>query len=245
VRQEDGVAVDPEDIEARLAAVRAKRGYLLPHHGLLALTAPALLEAYDAAYAALALEPRLLSAHDREFVWLAILAATDEALATHHVAKFRAAGGSPEAVAAAVGLTALASGASAYLFAERHWRAHMPEIDPRAAYLAALRGLATGTPLRLVHLAASAVHACRGFWEGLRWQIVAAYQDGVPEAELAEALSLVMFPGSVPRFVEAAAVWRSLIAADAVAASPAFRLWAGLSGQGGWDEATSGKKEER
>ena len=62
----------------RLAAVRAKRGYLLPHHGLLAVAAPDLLEAYDQAYTALTLVPRNLTAHDKEFVWLAVLVATDE-----------------------------------------------------------------------------------------------------------------------------------------------------------------------
>jgi hypothetical protein len=51
--------------------------------------------------------------------------------------------------------------------------------------------------------------------------------------ELAEALSLTMFPASVPRFVEAAAVWRELIRSGAVPASPGFRAWAEMPGQEG------------
>ena len=103
-------------LEARLAAVKAKRGYLLPHHGLLALAFPRLLEGYDAAYTAMALDDRALSHHDREFVWLAVLAATDEALATHHIAKFRAAGGDDALIGAVFSAAALAIGAEARIF---------------------------------------------------------------------------------------------------------------------------------
>src|SRR5689334_16164612 len=98
--------MDDLDLTARLQAVRDKRGYLLPHHGLLAITAPRLLDAYDAAYTALALEPRALSAYDREFVWLSILIATDEAIATHHIAKFRDAGGTREEIERILAVTA-------------------------------------------------------------------------------------------------------------------------------------------
>ena len=62
-------------------------------------------------------------------------------------------------------------------------------------------------------------------------------EAGIDERELAEALSLMMFPGSVPYFVEAAGIWRELILAGDVEASPAFRAWAEVSGQGGYDEA--------
>jgi alkylhydroperoxidase/carboxymuconolactone decarboxylase family protein YurZ len=90
--------------------------------------------------------------------------------------------------------------------------------------------------LRLVRLALIAVQACRGSPDALRRELIAAYAENVPEDEIAEALSLVMFPGSVPRFVEAAGVWRDLIAAGGVTASPRYAAWAALTGQGGWDE---------
>lgn len=69
---------------------------MLPHHGLLALAFPDLLAGYDAAYSAMALADRVLSHHNREFVWLAVLAATDEALATH---PYRQAAGGEETIA--------------------------------------------------------------------------------------------------------------------------------------------------
>jgi alkylhydroperoxidase/carboxymuconolactone decarboxylase family protein YurZ len=229
-----------ENLVRRLESVRAKRGYLLPHHGLMAITAPTLLEAYDATYTALALDERVLDRHDREFVWLAILIATDEAIATHHIPKFKQAGGTDGEIEIVLAVTAIAIGFEAFRFVDRYWLPHLPGIEPREIYLRVLSQAAGGAPMRLVHLAAAAVQTCRAAWDALAWQITAAYADGVPEADLAEALSLVMFPGSVPRFVEAARVWRELILAGRVPASPAFRAWASLSGQGGYDEA-SGK----
>ena len=129
-----------DEISEQLRAIRAKRGYLLPHHGLMAVTDPQLLSAYDATYTALTLAERELSRHDHETVWLAIFIATDEALATHHIPKFLDAG------------------------------------------------------------------------------------------------------GSVPYFVEAAAVWRQLILDGRVSPSAAFRTWAEIAGQGGFDEAQSDRQ---
>lgn len=54
-----------EEVGRRLDEVRAKRGYLLPHHGLLAIAAPRLLAGYDAAYTALTLEPRTMGSAPR------------------------------------------------------------------------------------------------------------------------------------------------------------------------------------
>jgi alkylhydroperoxidase/carboxymuconolactone decarboxylase family protein YurZ len=227
-----------DDLARQLAAIRARRGYLLPHHGLMAVSSPRLLEAYDATYAALALEPRTLSRHDHEFAWLAILVATDEALATHHLPKFRAGGGTDAEFAGVLRIVAFALGFPAYRFIDRHWRPHLPDFDPNAEYLTAFRAVAGDVPLRLAHLAAATVHTCRAAWDALAWQIVAAYADAVPEDDLAEALSLTMFPGSVPYFVEAAGVWRQLIVDGRVPASPRYRAWAAVAGQGGYDEAS-------
>ena len=228
----------PLDLTELLSGIRAKRGYLLPHHGLMAITAPALLDAYDAAYTAMALDDRVLSHHDREFVWLAILIATDEAIATHHIAKFKAAGGTDEEIEVILTVTALALGFESYRFVNKNWLAHLPACNPPAIYQRALRSAARDVSMRLVHMAVAAVFVCKAGWDALALQIVAAYEDGVPELDLAEAVSLTMFPGSVPHFVEAARVWRDLIVDGKVPASQSFREWAQLSGQGGFDEAS-------
>ncbi len=231
--------MDDQALSQLLEAVRAKRGYLLPHHGLMAVSMPELLDAYDALYSALTLTQRKLSRHDHEFVWMAILIATDEARATHHIPKFRDAGGTDDELAAILALTSLAMGSSGYGFVNDHWQQHLPDFEPRQRYLAAFRKSAEGAAGQLGHLAAAAVFTCRGDWRMLEWQICAAYDDGVDEVDLAEALSLTMFPGSVPYFVEAADIWRKLVLNGEVNASSAFVAWARLSGQGGYDEIVS------
>jgi alkylhydroperoxidase/carboxymuconolactone decarboxylase family protein YurZ len=226
-----------DELEERLRAVRDARGFLLPHHGLLAMAFPRLLEGYDAAYTAMALDDRVLSHHDREFVWLAVLAAVGEVVATHHVAKFRAAGGTDAGIAAAYAACAGALGAEAYDFAAADWAAALAPFDAKAAYLAGVRRLA---PLRLAHLAQAAALTCRGRWRVLAWQIEGAYADGVPEDELAEALTLAMFPGSIPRFVRACGVWRDLIRAGSVPASDRYRTWAAIAQDGAPGARTGG-----
>ena len=227
-----------EDLQARLRQVRSKRGYLLPHHGLMATAFPDMLAGYDAAYTAVALTDRALSHHDREFVWLAVLAATDEALATHHIAKFRAAGGTDEGISQAFAACAWAIGGQAHHFAARAWSGQIAPWDPKAAYLAGMRLL---RPARLAHLAGCAVQVCRARWRLLEWQIEAAYAEGVPEDEIAETLAIAMFPGSVPHFVEACGVWQRMIAAGQVQASARYRVWGTMSGQGGYDDVACGR----
>lgn len=229
----------------QLRRIRDKRGYLLPHHGLMAVSMPGMLEAYDELYTAIAFEPHQLSRHDHEFVWLAILITMHEVLGTHHIARFHDAGGTDAELADVMAIAALAGGGHLYRFVHQHWRPHLPDLDPRAAYLDAFTRAAGDTPVNLAHLAGAAVHACTTNWQLLEWQICAAYEAGVDEAALAEALLLMMFPGSVPNFVEAAGVWRKLILTDRVKASPGFRAWAEISGQGGYDEAVgiSGNEE--
>ena len=228
------------ELENRLASLKAKRGYLLPHHGLMALTAPAPLEAYDALYTALALEDRVLSHHDREFVWLAILIAAEEEIATHHIEKFQKAGGTDEEVRACLALCATVCGFRAYRFIADHWSSHLPGVGSRAEWGRTLLRAGEGAEERLCHMAACAVQVCNGDWKGLRWQLALAYEAGVPEAELAEAISLTMFPASVPSYVTAAQIWKDMIREGAVDASKPFRIWAGLAGQGGHGSLSDG-----
>lgn len=232
-----------QSLEDRLAAVQAKRGYLLPHHGLLALTSESLLAAYDQAYTALALEMKTLSLRDRELVWLAVLIATDEVVASHHIPKFLQAGGSVPEFEAVLRLTALLKGATAFEFVHAHWERHVPGFDAVDAYRGAVEAAAAPLSARDAWLCACSVHAACGRFEWLRHALVAAYAREVAEADLAEALSIMMFPGSVPYFVEAARTWLELIRSAQVQPSDAFATWAALQGQGGYEEASrSGRK---
>ncbi len=168
-----------------------------------------------------------------------MLIACDEAIATHHIAKFRAAGGSDGEIETAVRLAAFAEGAPRFAFAAAHWQHHLPAYDREAAYRAALAALVAGRGVAagLVEMALAAVQTARKGWWELGLHIRGAYAAGVPEVELAEAISYAMFPGSIPNFVEACGVWQKLIAAGEVPASPAFRLWGEAADQGGFDQA--------
>ncbi len=243
----DGTNTAPptrEEVEKRLDALRAKRGYLLPHHGLLAVAAPALLEAYDATYTALTLDPRYLSERAREFVWLAILVSTREAIATHHIRRLRDGGGGDSDLELALRLAAYAEGGTAFTFVAEHWAPHLPNYDAERAYRTGIEAIVGGSdvPAGWVEMALAAIHTCHRRWWHVEVHIQAAYGAGVAEPELAEALTLTMFPGGVPNFVDACACWRKLILAGAVEASPPYRAWAEAPGQGGYDEA-SGKED--
>lgn len=230
----------PDELSERLAPLKAKRGYLLPHHGLMAVTSPAMLQAYDQLYTALALDHKRLSVRDRELVWLAVLIATDEALATHHIPRFLEGGGQWAEFDAVLRLTASLQGVSAYRFVDTHWRAHVTPLDLVQSYRQAVETAGAPLSARDVWLCACAVHAARADFDWLRHALVAAYAHQVDEQDLAEALSIMMFPGSVPHYVEAAKVWMQIIRAGEVQPSPAFAAWAQMTGQGGYDEA-SGK----
>ena len=230
------------DLLATLSAIHAKRGYLLPHHGLMAISPPHLLERYDSLYSTLTLTERHLSRHAHEFVWLGVLISCEESLGSHHVKRFVDAGGDAEDLGLVTAISAMAKGSEGYLFVEDHWVPHLPTARPREQYLAAFEQVIGPIAPTLAHMTACAVHTCSGNWRSLKWQIEAAYHAGVNELELAEALSLAMFPGSVPYYVRAAEVWRQLIVDDGVPASNLFKQWAKISGQGGYNEA-SGVKE--
>ena len=225
------ILASPEEARNRLEGVKAKRGYLLPHHGLLALTAPKLLTAYDEAYTALTLEPRTLDNHSKEMVWIAILVAANEGIASHHLKYLRNAGGTEEEIAVAIRLAAFGRSAPSFRFVEAQWQEHIPGFNRESAYCSALEALYAGQPVEsgLVDMMMAAVHTCLyQHWE-LALHIRRAYACGVPEIELAEALSLTMFPASVPYFVEACNVWREMIRRGEVAASESLSAWAEMS----------------
>ena len=108
---------------------------------------------------------------------------------------------------------------------------HLPGFNRESAYCSTLEALCAGQPIEsgLVEMTMAAVHTCLyQHWE-LAVHIRRAYACGVPELELAEALSLTMFPASVPYFIEACSVWRELIRQGEVAASESLSAWADIS----------------
>ena len=116
-----------------LAQTMAGRGYLLPHHALMAVALPGMLEDYDRLYRSVAQTPRHLSPYQREAIWLAILATREESLGTHHVARFLEAGGNAAEVDALLAIAGLANGAVVFGFASQRWSPHVPGSDFESA----------------------------------------------------------------------------------------------------------------
>ncbi len=221
----------PEQVRERLEVLRADRGFLLPHHGAMAAAAPDLHDAYGTMYAALTLTKRHLSPFEKEFTWLVLLIALREAVGTHHLALFRDAGGTDEHARLAFQLAGYATAANSFAFLAEHWSTEFPGIDPAQGYLAGVATLA-GDTIAPVQLGMLSVQAALGNAWGVAAHLRAAYAAAIPEEKLVEALTLIIWPCGVNRFVAACTVWHDLMRTGAVAPSPRFRAWADTPRQG-------------
>jgi alkylhydroperoxidase/carboxymuconolactone decarboxylase family protein YurZ len=229
------VLPSPAELTERLTALRAGRGFLLPHYGAMAAAAPDLCDAYGAMYTALTLTQRHLIPLEKEFVWLAILVALRESVGTHHVALFKQAGGTEDQARLAFQLAGYAGAGDSFAFLDQHWQAQFPGIDPAQGYLQGMRGLSAGlVPAGFDHLAMAAVQAALGKGWAVRTHIIAAYEAGVAEEKLVEAMSLIIWPAGVNRFVAAATIWHGLMRDGVVTPSPLFQAWADMPGQGAY-----------
>jgi alkylhydroperoxidase/carboxymuconolactone decarboxylase family protein YurZ len=229
----------PEELRQRIEELRKTRGFLLPHHGAMAAALPDLHDAYFVMYRALTLTRRHLSDHEKEFVWLCVLIATKEAIGTHHLDLFQKAGGSQAQAALALRLTGYAEAAGYFAFAAKHWNRYLPDVDPFRDYSAGVDALLAGSdvPRGLADLALMAAQAATAGEAGVAAHIRSAYGQRVAEEKLAEALSLIIWPSGVNRFLEACAVWHELMAHGEVSPSPRFKVWADTAGQGGFEDS--------
>jgi len=233
----DDAAPSPSAAEVvrRLEAFRARRGYLMAHQGVMAAALPELQDAYAVIYKALTLEERHLEPLEKEFVWLVLLITAGEHIGTHHVALFYERGGTQAQAEVAFRLAAFGAGASAFQMLDEHWQRHFPTVAAHAAYLQGCGALVAGTPVApaWARVALVAAHTARRDRWGVAQELVAAYDQGVPEGKVAEAMSLAMWPCGVNAFLEASEVWLQLIRDGRVDAGEAFRAWARLPGQDG------------
>lgn len=230
----------PEEVRQRLDDFHSRRGYLLPHQGAMAAALPDLQDVYGVVYKILTLDPHHLDAFEREFVWLALLIAARERVGTHHVDLFFRTGGTDEQADAAFRLAAWAQGSAAYEFLARDWQAYFPASPADSSYIEGVKDLLRTRPdiaPGLARLALAACHAALGHHWPLRVVLRDCYELGVPEAKIAETLSLVLWPCGVNRFLEASDVWLDLMRSGQVRPSPAFQAWADTPGQDGFQFA--------
>lgn len=209
---------DAGDDDAVLAAVRAKRGYLLPYHRLLAATDPQLLAVYDRWYERLTLSRRSLSATEREIVWIALVAVTRQQVGGLHLARGRDAGLSPRQIAACVELAAASDTWPTLAFAAEAWPAFYPEDGARARYLAVMEAAAGDLPDAAAHLAAAVCQAVHERWRPFAWHLEAAFARGAAVDDVAESLSFLIHHNGAPKLVAACEAWQHLAAAGRVPA---------------------------
>ncbi len=219
------------EMSERIESIRKTRGFILPHHGLMAICDMPLLKAYDAFYTELALNKRALDEHDKELVWVMCLIATKEAIPIHHIRNLRRSGGSDLEVAELARIAAVVWGATSFKFVANNFIKYLPDFDRKEEYLklysAASNELSIGP--RMASLTALAACVCQARWEEFGWHLANAYELNVPEPEIAEAISIPMFPGDAANyFYPACQIWRRLIRSGTLNASAAFRTWAYL-----------------
>jgi alkylhydroperoxidase/carboxymuconolactone decarboxylase family protein YurZ len=217
---------------AALEAARARRGWLLPHHGLFRLLSPGFAEAYEAAYGTLALQPVALEAGDKEFVWMVITAVVGSATARHHVRRYREAGGGFAGVEAALRIAGFAMGRNRFDFAAEAWAGQLPGWDAAAAEDEALEALVGDLPKPRAMLGLLAACTARRDGAGVERYLLRARQAGCAEAGMAEAMCLTVQPAGLPNLVHAAGIWKRMIAAGAIEASSAFKAWAAIPAEG-------------
>ena len=127
-----------------------------------------------------------------------------------------------------------------YQFLEKHWQQYYPVPGPRPAYIAgkdALLAQFPELPRELAHLALLAAYASRDQHWALEVELEDCYAYGVSEYKSAEALSLVLWPCGVNRFLEASGAWLKVLRSGKVTPSAPFQAWADTPEQDGFQLA--------
>ncbi|MCZ6605643.1 MAG: carboxymuconolactone decarboxylase family protein [Alphaproteobacteria bacterium] len=196
--------MNKEDI---LAAVEAKRGYLLPYHRMLANDDPELLAAYDRLYEKLTLVPRVLSAQEREFVWMGLLAMAREEHGHIHARRAVDAGMSLDEIGDAIALAGAAEAFSATNFATKNWSEWVPAESAVGRYLKICEAARGAISLNLAEIILSVCQAARGRADAERLHLVRAFEAGASVGQMAEAMSYLLLPCGGPVLIDAVAAW--------------------------------------
>ena len=190
-----------------LARIRAERGYTLSYHEIYARLDPTFLEAYAGLYRACTLDERALPADRRETVWIALLNGIREEVGSIHLERAAAAGVDGDAVTAAVRLAAVADSWESLDFAFAHWQRFLTGQERDEEYLGLVRAAAQPLAEDLTDLVLMVVHAARRRGEPFLLHLGRCLGAGVPEDQVAEALSYVMQPVGANRLLWATDLW--------------------------------------
>ncbi len=224
-----------DEVIARLNEFRGRRGYLNPQQGPMAAALPEVSDGYRLFYKTLVLDEKHLAPLEKEFVWLALLCVARE-MGAHHLKLFLDHGGTDAQAEAAFRIAGWVAGVASYEFAAARWQPHFPRVDVRQAYLkagVALTAGLDGVPQQWACLAMLSAHTGHKSKWGVEAALELCYAHEVPEAKMAEAMSVALWPCGANCFHDAAEVWLELIRSGRVRATAPFRAWAELPDQDG------------
>lgn len=193
-----------------LEVLRAKRGYLLPYHKMLAAHDPALLKRYDDFYEKLTLDRNLLSPRWKEFVWIAILATAREGVGSLHLDRAQLAGLTREEMEAALSLSALSESFPALLFGMDNWAGWLSRDKILDSYLGLVAHAAPDIEPALVELALLVCHGTRRDRLAFELHLQRFEQSGGKPAELSEALSYLFIPMGANLLIDIVELWLSI-----------------------------------
>jgi alkylhydroperoxidase/carboxymuconolactone decarboxylase family protein YurZ len=190
-----------------LAAVEAKRGYLLTYHRMLAADNPELLAAYDAFYENLTLKPRVLSAVERELVWAALQVAAREAHGHIHMRRAEKLGLRSPDLADALAIAGVVEAWPALRFGPEHWGQWIKAPDTEARYLRMFEAARGAIAPAHAEIIAAVCHAARRTHDGMTLHLARAFPAGATVQRTAEALSYMLLPCGGPALIDAVAAW--------------------------------------
>lgn len=192
--------------DALLEKMRAERGYLLSYHEVYGRLDPTLLERYADLYRAFTLDRRFLEPRRRELVWIGLLAAIDEHVGSIHLERAVQAGVTPRDMAAALSLAAVAGAWPTIAFGAGHWERF---VEARAEDLYAALVDAGRGPIEphLADLILIVVHGARRTETPFVYHLGRALTAGIPEPEVAEAVSYLLLPTGANTLLWATDAW--------------------------------------
>lgn len=190
-----------------LAAMLAKRGYLLSYHRMLAASDPQLLANYDALYTRLTLDQRVLTPVERETVWVALIATTREKYAVFHFDRAVAAGMGHEAIGDAVAISAACEAFDGMHFAQGAFTKWVPGSAAMQRYLRMFEAARGQIPAATAEISAVVCHAAHRNADGMRVHLARAFAAGATREQMAEALAYVLLHRGGPTMIDAVNCW--------------------------------------
>ena len=205
--------------QSLLETIRGERGYTLSYHEIYARTEPRFLERYADLYRAFTLDPRFLTARERELVWVGILVADGERVGTLHLERALEAGISVEEIGDAVNVAGVAHAYPALQFVDEAWR-HVVPFPLWARYDDLLASAAPRLSQREVHLNALATQGALKQHEAFLHHLEVLYAMEVAEEDIAEAVSYLLLPKGANTMLWATDVWLAAITDGRITPGP-------------------------